>query len=34
MEFNEAHVFHLHDGKVVDFWKAPTDQYAADELIG
>jgi uncharacterized protein len=31
---NEAHVFHLHDGKVVEFWDATTDQYALDELIG
>ncbi len=34
MEVNEAQVFHLHDGKVVEFWNAPTDQYTADELIG
>jgi ketosteroid isomerase-like protein len=33
MEVNEAQVFHLHDGKVVEFWNAPTDQ-SADELIG
>lgn len=31
---NEAHVFHLRDGKVVEFWDAFTDQYAIDELIG
>jgi uncharacterized protein len=31
---NEAHVFHLRDGKVVEFWDATTDQYALDELIG
>jgi len=31
---NEAHVFHLNDGKVVEFWDATTDQYASDELIG
>ena len=31
---NEAHVFHLNDGKVVEFWDATTDQYALDELIG
>jgi uncharacterized protein len=30
---NEAHVFHLRDGKVVEFWDAQTDQYALDELI-
>jgi uncharacterized protein len=29
-----AHVFHLHDGKVTEYWNAPTDQYAFDELIG
>jgi uncharacterized protein len=34
IEVNEAHVFHLRDGKVVEFWNASTDQYAADELIG
>ena len=31
---NEAHVFHLREGKVVEFWDATTDQYALDELIG
>ena len=31
---NEVHVFHLRDGKVVEFWDATTDQYALDELIG
>jgi uncharacterized protein len=34
IEVNEAHVFHLRDGKVVEFWNASTDQYTADELIG
>jgi ketosteroid isomerase-like protein len=34
IEVNEAHVFHLRDGKVVEFWNASTDQYASDELIG
>lgn len=29
-----AHVFHLRDGKVTEYWDAPTDQYAFDELIG
>jgi uncharacterized protein len=33
-EVNEAHVFHLRDGKVTEFWNASTDQYAYDELIG
>lgn len=31
---NDAHVFHMRDGKVVEFWTAATDQYAFDELIG
>ena len=31
---NDVHVFHLRDGKVVEFWDASTDQYAFDELIG
>ena len=31
---NEAHVFHLHDGRVTEFWDASTDEYALDELIG
>ena len=31
---NEAHTFHLRDGKVVEFWNASTDPYAFDELIG
>jgi ketosteroid isomerase-like protein len=34
VEVNEAHVFHLRDGKVVEFWNASTDMYAYDELIG
>jgi ketosteroid isomerase-like protein len=34
VEVNEAHVFHLRDGKVVEFWSACTDIYAYDELIG
>ena len=34
IEVNEAHVFHLRDGKVVEFWNASTDQYAYDEVIG
>jgi uncharacterized protein len=29
-----AHVFHLRDGKVTEYWNATTDQYAFDELIG
>lgn len=31
---NGAHVMHMRDGKVVEFWDASTDQYAIDELIG
>jgi hypothetical protein len=34
VEIKEAHVFHLHDGKVVEFWDASTDQYSGDELFG
>ena len=34
IEVNEAHVFHLRDGKVMEFWNASTDQYAEDELFG
>ena len=33
-QVNEAHVFHMRDGKVVEFWNASADQYAFDELIG
>ena len=29
-----ADVMHLHDGKVLEFWTASTDQYAFDQLIG
>jgi hypothetical protein len=31
---NEAHVYHLRDGKVTEFWDASTDEYALDDLIG
>jgi ketosteroid isomerase-like protein len=34
IEVNEAHVFHMRDGRVVEFWNASTDMYAADELLG
>ena len=34
VEVNEAHVFHLRDGKVVEFWNASTDMYAFNEVIG
>jgi hypothetical protein len=30
----DAHVFHLRDGHVTEFWNASTDQYAGDELFG
>ena len=30
----KPHVFHMRDGKVVEFWNASADQYAFDELIG
>jgi uncharacterized protein len=30
----DAHIFHLRDGKVVEFWNASTDPYAYDELFG
>jgi uncharacterized protein len=29
-----AHVFHMRDGKVTEYWNASTDLYAFDELIG
>ena len=31
---DEAHVFHLRDGRVTEFWDASTDQHAFDDLIG
>ena len=34
VEVKEAHVFHMRDGKVMEFWNASADQYAFDELIG
>jgi ketosteroid isomerase-like protein len=34
MTSNEAHVMHMRDGKVVEVWVAPTDQYALDEFFG
>ncbi len=33
MKVNEAHVTHLRDGKIVEFWNASTDQHASDELF-
>jgi len=31
-EGQDVHVFHIRDGKVVEFWDSPVDQYAADEF--
>lgn len=31
---DEAHAFHLRDGKVTEFWDASADAYTFDELIG
>ena len=28
----DVHTFHFRDGKVVEFWDSPLDQYAADEF--
>ena len=28
----DVHVFHIRDGKVVEFWDSPVDQYAVDEF--
>jgi ketosteroid isomerase-like protein len=28
----DVHTFHLRDGKVVEFWDSPLDQYEADEF--
>ena len=30
----DVHVFHFRDGKVVEFWDSPVDQYASDEFWG
>jgi hypothetical protein len=34
IKFDAVDAFHLRDGKVVEFWGAPMDQYAVDEFIG
>jgi uncharacterized protein len=34
LTINEAHIYHMRDGKVTEFWDGSTDQYAFDELIG
>lgn len=31
---NQVHVLHLTDGKVVEYWGHPGDQYATDEFWG
>jgi ketosteroid isomerase-like protein len=31
---NAVDVMHLRDGKVVEVWTVPVDQYAFDEVIG
>jgi ketosteroid isomerase-like protein len=31
---NDAHIFRLRDGVVVEFWNASTNPYAYDELLG
>ena len=28
----DVHTFHIRDGKVVEFWDSPLDQYAVDEF--
>ena len=32
LEGHDVHTFHIRDGKVVEFWDSPLDQYAADEF--
>ena len=32
LDVNGVHVWHVRDGKVVEFWDAPLDQYEADEF--
>jgi len=34
VKVNQAHVFHMRDGKAVEFWNPSTDQYAYDEVLG
>ena len=33
VRINEAHVYHMRDGRVTEFWDASTDQAASDELL-
>ena len=30
----DAHIFHLRDGKIVEFWNGSSDPYSFDALIG
>jgi ketosteroid isomerase-like protein len=30
---NDVHVMHIRNGKVVEFWDSPLDQYASDEIF-
>jgi hypothetical protein len=32
LDVNGAHIWHLRDGKAVEFWGIPSDQYAQDEF--
>jgi ketosteroid isomerase-like protein len=34
VQVNEAHVYHMREGKVTEFWDGSTDERASDELIG
>lgn len=34
IKVNASDVMHLRDGKVVEWWAVPTDQYAFDEFFG
>jgi len=34
IKINDAHIFRMREGRVVEFWDASTDQHAYDELIG
>lgn len=33
VELKEAHVFHLRNGQIVEFWNNTADQYSADGLF-
>lgn len=34
LESRDAHVMHIVDGKVTEFWNQPSDQHAVDEFWG